>query len=126
MTTCKGVECDRVIVSPSYFYRDNSNKVGVFAHRGRGLCARCHTRWIRHGSTAKPAPTPRPPRGSQWRPLEETLDDWANLRAANYTVEQAAERMGMSFAALSKALERARARGDRRGNVPGVNHRSPA
>lgn len=125
MAICKGEECDRVLVSPSYFYRDKSNMVGVFAHRGHGLCGRCLTRLTRNGTTAKPIVAPRPPRGSQWRPLEETLEDWAKLRGS-HTVEQAAERMNMSASALSKALERARARGDKRGNIPGVNHKRPA
>lgn len=125
---CKGAECDRRLVSPSYYRRaiEAATAADVYPHAGHGLCKRCMTRQRRNGTTVKLKPAPRPRRGSAWRPLEDTLEEWEMLRDSNHTLEQAAQRMNMSVAALSKALERARARGDKRGNVPGIKHRRPA
>lgn len=48
------------------------------------------------------------------RPLDDTLDDWDFLRRQGYSVRDAADRLGMSHAALDKALCRAKAAGDPR------------
>lgn len=46
-----------------------------------------------------------------YRPLEEVLEEYALVRADVDSVREAAERMGMSFSALDKALYRARKQG---------------
>lgn len=46
-----------------------------------------------------------------YRPLQEVVDEYALIRDDVDSVRQAAERMGMTFAALDKALYRARKQG---------------
>jgi hypothetical protein len=48
------------------------------------------------------------------RPRSDVLDDWATLRQDGYTIPDAAQRLGMTVEALSKALQRARRDGDER------------
>jgi hypothetical protein len=50
---------------------------------------------------------------------DDMLDTWDELRREGYTVRQAAERMGVTFAALDKALCRGKRRGDPRARRPG-------
>lgn len=52
-----------------------------------------------------------------YRPLQEVLDEYAMIRRDVDSVREAAERMGMTFAALDKALYRARKQG-LRGTLP--------
>lgn len=67
----------------------------------RGLCRPCYRRELRAEKFA--------PRRN--RSLFEVLEDYRMIRDDVATVAQAAERMGMTYAALDKALYRARRRG---------------
>ena len=75
-------------------------------HRGRGLCRGCHARRRRDGTLADA------PRATM--SADEVLEEWVMLRGEGHTVAQAAERLGMTYGALEKALDRARKRGDER------------
>lgn len=78
---------------------------------GRGLCSHCYNverywgRLLNHER--------------RWRPRDDVMDDWKLLCGQGYTKRQIAARLGMSFKALERALNRARAAGDPRA-VPAV------
>lgn len=76
------------------------------ARGGRGLCRRC---WNRHNFNHTLDQFPR----STWQ-RDELLEEWVFLRDTGCDVEAAAERVGMTRAALERALHRAKARGDER------------
>ena len=73
-------------------------------HRGRGLCTNCYGRLRYRGDLIDFA------RRAMSR--DEVMADWEVLRSQGYTHRQAAERLGMSHAAFTRAYERARAAGD--------------
>lgn len=78
------------------------------ANRGtRGLCRPC---WD-DPEIRMDAPT------KFWR-ADDLLDTWDELRREGYDVRQAAERIGVTFGALDKALCRAKRRGDPRAKRP--------
>lgn len=84
---------------------------GQVMHAGRGLCEGCYERKWRSGRLADfPA---------QLRPRAEVMEEWELLRSEGYTKRQAAERLGMTFAAFDRAFHRARKAGDPRAYVPG-------
>ena len=56
---------------------------------------------------------------------DRVLDRFVEVKPSVKTIEEAAGVMGMSFAALDKALERARARGDERGIYKPLGVRNP-
>ena len=92
-------------------------------HAGRGVCHTCNARIRRHGSPEfkplaerRPADRRRRP-GTEQVPSRYLLEDWEILRAEGLTWKQAAPRIGVSEAAMSQALRRARKRGDPRGNL---------
>jgi len=72
----------------------------------RGLCPTCYGRRRASGALAYYERVTRP--------ADELLDEWQRLRAEGYTAVNAARRIGVTPAALLKALERARRRGDPR------------
>lgn len=78
---------------------------------GRGLCETCHQRHRNHGTLSDFE--------RRTRPADEVLEDWDFLRHQGYSIRDAAERMGMTHAALDKALYRAARRGDPRARRPG-------
>lgn len=75
--------------------------------RGRGLCPACYSRHKRRGTLAD---FPR----VNWA-ADELLNEWVLLRDDRCSVTDAAARLGVTFAALDRALCRAVARGDSRG-----------
>jgi hypothetical protein len=75
-------------------------------HAARGLCRTCHHHARLSGQLADY------PRATYTR--DEVLDEWVRLRSAGVSVVEAAPRLGMSVAALARALERARKAGDPR------------
>jgi hypothetical protein len=84
---------------------------GFRRHLGRGLCVNCYGTEMTAG------------RLDQWprmnRPGSEMLEDWELLRSAGVSVEQAAKRIGVTMAALDRALHRAIKNGDERGRHTG-------
>lgn len=95
------LDCDRPMHPKHHRAR------GVPRHVGRGLCRTCYKAAQVSGSLV------------DFERLtfsaDELLDEWVLLRGEGYTVRQAAPRIGVSFAALDRALYRAVARGDDRG-----------
>lgn len=93
---------------------------GARPHDARGLCRRCYNRWSRNGDFSKRAAVPSRRRqpGTRDTPREETLDEYTLIRHDVQSIRQAAERMGVTFSSLDKALYRARRDGDERGNAP--------
>lgn len=98
---------------------------GRALHRGHGLCAKHYARARRLGDPLAPRPawTPRPVRGPHLD-AEEVLEEWVVLRRSGESVASAAERMGLPFSTLDKALWRARRRGDARGALPQMQRAS--
>lgn len=74
--------------------------------RARGLCDRCYVRARYQGRLDDYERT--------FRPRDETLSEWERLRLEGYTVPNAAHRLGMTTAALQRAIYRGRAAGDPR------------
>lgn len=75
-------------------------------HRARGLCHRCYQALFESGELIAFERITRT--------RDEVMEDWEILRSHGCTKRQAAERIGMSFAAFSRAYDRARAAGDNR------------
>lgn len=108
MRYCK--TCHRRMVSqavwkamtPQERQDSGARRVDSFGH-----CNPCASR-RRYGPTER-----------SYRTREEVLEDWAWLKDSGVTdLQVAADRMGMSFDALEKALWRARQDGDERATVP--------
>jgi transposase-like protein len=78
---------------------------GHRTHKAHGLCDLCYKRSIR--------PNPR-----EFWTAEEMLEEYQMIRDDVASIRQAAERMGIKFSRLDRALYRARKRGDSRGNAP--------
>ena len=72
---------------------------GLIRHQSRGLCTRCYTAFRKVGELDKYPPLTRS--------NAEVMEEWEWLRDAGYSREQAALRMGMTFAALDRAIYRA-------------------
>lgn len=70
------------------------------AQGARGLCAACYDWVTRHGCVDDYARV-------TW-PSDELLAEWDLLRRDGHTMRQAAERLGVSYAALDKAIQRAK------------------
>lgn len=68
-------------------------------HNGRGLCGGCYSRAEQAGTLAD---YPR-----RQKPRADLLEDWELLRSEGYSVQHAAERLGMTHEAMRKALRRA-------------------
>lgn len=92
-------------------FTDGERAAGYAPHGGRGLCRKHYLRWLRHGSTEALVPRPSRRRGSESRPLDDVLSEYAMIREDCRDIADAAERMGMSFSALDRALYRAREQG---------------
>lgn len=75
-------------------------------HVARGLCSRC---WSAARTAGDLVDFER-----NTRTRDEVLDEWVLLRGEGYTRAQAAERIGMTFAAFDRAYWRAVAAGDPR------------
>ena len=84
----------------------NSKPDGRPRFIGRGLCEACHQRHRKRGTLSDFE--------RRTRPADEVLEDWDFLRRQGYSIRDAAERMGMTHAALDRALCRAANRGDER------------
>lgn len=85
-------------------------------HKARGLCVSCYSRWKRAQLPARPSRPRRPP--SPIIPADDLLTEYAVIRPSCQSIREAADRMGVTFARLDRALYRARRRGDRRGLAP--------
>lgn len=74
--------------------------------RGRGLCSHCYqTAWATGDLIDYPRAT---------RSRNDLLDDYVILRAEGHTGQQIAQRLGMTYPAFERALQRARRDGDPR------------
>ena len=82
-------------------WRKRYPRDGVLRHDARGLCTQCYRAKHKAGGLDEFPPVTR---GNA-----EVIEEWEWLRDAGYTREQAAMRMGMTFAALDRAIYRARA-----------------
>lgn len=97
--TCLG--CSRPLVTSA-----RGRPPGSCAHAARGLCWGCYSRASRSGYLVDVERLNRT--------RDEVLDEWVRLRASGTTRRDAARRVGMSYAALCRALQRAAAAGDPR------------
>jgi hypothetical protein len=101
---------------------------GFARHDGHGYCSKHYAQVVRRGQiptnhTRERGPRrryrPRPDGRAPIRTRDEVLEDYLLIRDEVFSVAQAAERMGMTEAALEKALERARKDG-LDGRTPGM------
>jgi hypothetical protein len=88
--------------------RAEARRAGFHEYDARGLCQGCYARHRHSGELIDWERTTRD--------ADTLLTDWEMLRDDGYTVRQAAERLQVTFAALDKALCRAKRRGDQRGH----------
>lgn len=107
--------CEVPLVSHYRWFTLNQRPEGTAPRGGQGLC-RNHYQQARRD--AQPKPHSLNVRGSEGRSAEEVLEDYHMIRDDVSTVAEAADRMGMSWSALDKALYRARQRGDDRALPP--------
>lgn len=115
-THCRAEDCGLPMVSSGY--GQGMVPDGHVRHGGHGYCSKHYYRWRRHGDTSKtlrPVPGRRKKPGTIGRSREEVLEEYAMIRDEVDSVAQAAERMGMTYAALDRALYRARKAG-----IPGA------
>ena len=109
-TPCRAAGCDRRMVSRRVWDKATRERraelaaQGVHKHQGRGLCSRCYSR-ARAAGTLEDYPATVYTRA-------EVLDEWqaAGLDRTLSRAERCrrlAPRLGMSFAALERALDRA-------------------
>ena len=93
--------------------------------KGAGdLCRKHYMRKRRHGSTERKVPKPTSEQavsravGRAFWSREELLTEYDMIRNSVSDVREAAERIGIGFKALDKALYRARRSGDERAVLP--------
>jgi len=103
ITHCRDSVCGVPLVSAGA----GAAPPGMRRHTGRGLCSRCHYRHRRDGTLEDFPPL-------TWT-REELYAEWAVLRDGGTDARTAADRIGVSFAALEKAIHRTE-----RGDVPPV------
>lgn len=110
-----------IVPSSTWRVLSPEGRKGKACNGGRSLCRRHYNRWARTGDPLGSVPRkPRKPatRTTDIRPREDVLVEWMAIRPSVRSVAEAAERMGMTAAALDKALYRARQAGDDRGVLP--------
>ena len=106
---CKA--CDVPMMS-EYAWKMGMRPEGHAYHAAHGLCGKHYNRWKRFGTTELVGRRAAiKPRGPAQRRLDEVLEEYAMVRDDVGHLRQAAERMGMSYSALDKALYRARKKG---------------
>jgi hypothetical protein len=99
----------------SYARTQGVRREGHKYHGARGYCSTHWRRIQRHGRPDVKL-TPIAPRGgprATVRTREEVLEEYAMVRDEVRSIRQAAERMGMKFSTLDRALYRARQEGIR-------------
>jgi hypothetical protein len=111
--------------SPSYRHPSHASRVGV-AHVCAEVCPACEYRHAPPNSgmrglcnTCYRDPDIRIDYETRIWNADDLLDTWDELRREGHTLRQAAERIGVTFAALEKAIARAAKRGDHRARRPG-------
>lgn len=114
---CKVEGCGVPMVS-KHAWDAGVRKPGHASHGGKGMCRKHYARWTRHGSTERQVAVGGPGNQAAKRSREEVLEDYAMIKDDCTSVRHAAERMGMTFSALDKALYRARLDGDVRAMPP--------
>ena len=80
-------------------YAPKGHDVGQLTHDARGLCTRCYRFLHKTGGLDDFPPLTRT--------NAEVMEDWEFLRDTGYTRQRAAQRMGMTFEALDRAIYRA-------------------
>lgn len=104
---CKAEGCGIPMVS-KWAWTIGVRPAGHVSAGGLGLCRKHHYRFLRNGTTEKLPPVARKPRGGTHRSRQEVLEDYLMIKDSVSSIREAAERMGMTFAALDTALYRAR------------------
>lgn len=107
---CAAPGCGKPMLS-TYAWRIGIRKPGHVSKGAGDLCRKHHMRFKRNGTTERQVPRPSKRRGRESRSREEILEEYAMIRDSVATVREAADRMGLSFSALDKALYRARKEG---------------
>lgn len=80
-------------------WRKRYPRDGVLRHDARGLCTQCYRAKHKAGELDRFPPLTRS--------NAVVMEEWAELRDAGYTVERAAQMLGMTFVALERAIYRA-------------------
>lgn len=110
---CQYPGCDRTLVPDSQWKASDQqqrliwNAAGVYPHKGRGLCPTCYDRARRTDTLLDFERTTVP--------LDMVLEEWERMdhegRSRQDVCRQLAPRLGMTWWALEKALDRASVRG---------------
>lgn len=95
------------MVSPYTLRRAPELRARYVAHECRGLCGRCRKRRLQDGTLGEAE--------RRTYSADELLDEWVLLRDDGHRWRDAAARLGVTEAALHKALHVACRRGDPRG-----------
>lgn len=99
--------CDHPMLTRAGKNHRGAAERGVREHEGRGLCSRCYCA-LRERRPEALLDYPR-----IVRTRDELLDDYRILRAQGLTQAEIAIKLDMRLATLTRALERARAAGER-------------
>lgn len=111
---CVALECGIPLVSKHSWYVLGIQPEGHLPNAGRDMCRRHYHRFTKFGSPDVVLPE----RNVAGRPRDEVLEDYLMIRDDVASIRQAADRMGMTFHALDRALYRARLDGDDRAMPP--------
>lgn len=103
---CKVADCGKAMLS-KHAWTAGVRRPDHVSAGGHGMCRIHYQRWTRHGSTEKQVAKGK---GGGGRKMgrAEMLEEYMIIRESCSSVAHAARRMGITFAALDKALYRAR------------------
>lgn len=111
-------DCDRPMVSKQAWEQGVRPEGHTYAG-GHGYCRRDYLRRKRREPDYVPPPRgPRATKPRTTRTRDEVLEDYVLIKDDVSDVRQAADRLGMSFAALDMALYRARKEGIEEAALP--------
>ena len=108
---CQAPDCGVPLVSEKA-WRQGIRPEGHARHGGKKLCNMHYKRFARNGTfDRQKAHRPQRTNYREYRTLDEVLEDYQMIRDDCSSVREAADRMGMTFSALDRALYRARQQG---------------
>jgi hypothetical protein len=104
-------DCGKPMVGKHTYRRYAEAREQFVRHDGQGLCRADHKRATAHGTLPEPAPRDLP--RCAYRRRAEVLEEYALLRSDGVSRRMCALRMGMTLSGLDRAINRARAAGER-------------
>lgn len=112
------ITCGRTMCAHYSWQTGNRRGAVTYWHdRVSGQCRSCRAREVRREQRKDRPKRVRPPRGPN-QTTEVLLDDYDMIRDSVSHIREAAERIGVTYSCLNRALYFARKRGDARGRPP--------